>query len=119
MSKHDRRLLPVDGTDPHSWLTVEDWRAGRRGAPRLPTPPTPAAPVSPPAAPRRSPHAADPALSAEAVEIARVLGIDPEVLRTYTGATPDLPHVSREEVLQALRLPPAEMAALLKRMQED
>jgi hypothetical protein len=49
----------------------------------------------------------------------QALNLDRATIQRYQGGTPDLPHVSREEVLQALRLPPAEIAALLKRMQED
>jgi hypothetical protein len=119
MPKHDRRWLPVDGTNPATWLSPQEWRQGRQGTPRLPsTPRSSAALPRPPAATQRTPvSTSDP--SPEALVVYQALNLDPAVVAQYQGGTPDVPGVSREEVLQALRLPPAEIAALLKRMQED
>jgi hypothetical protein len=112
MPKHDRQWPPVDGTDPRTWLSVQDWKQGRQGAPRLPsTPRSSAALPGPPAAPPRTPvSTAD--TSPEALVVYQALNLDPALLRTDAGVTPDVANVSRTEVLQALRLTEAQIKAL-------
>jgi hypothetical protein len=128
MPKHDPHYRPIDPTDETTWLTPQQVYSGQRqGAPHQPvstviplprTPHSSAALPGPPEATQRKPvSTAD--TSPEALLVYQALNLDPTVLQHYQGGTPDLPHVSRAEVLQALRLPPAEIAALLKRMQED
>jgi hypothetical protein len=44
----------------------------------------------------------------------RLLGLNGDLVRHYTGAVPHMPTVSPEEMLQVLRLTPHEIEALKK-----
>jgi hypothetical protein len=115
MPKHDRRLLPVDGTDPKTWLSVEDWKQGRQGAPRLPSTPRSREelPGPPEALPQTPVSTAD--SSPEALLVYQALNLDPATIQQYQGGTPDVgPGITRDEVLRALRLTAAECEGLKK-----
>jgi hypothetical protein len=146
------RDVAIDWRDERTWLTPEQVRHGRQGAPRpasapqagrLPTQPTPPAPAPQPPAPRRQTSGvAEPGIrgslpaaclspsdgrqattAAQAGEerdlIFHLLGVNAELLTQYGGAVPAVEGCTYEQVLLALRLPPQEIAALLKTRKED
>jgi hypothetical protein len=128
MTNTGPKFVEITEAEKQDWHTPQKWRAGIPPPRRLPPPPPAPPPPAPRAAAARPPVVGarlsavpaqagveDPALSAEAAEILRVLQIAPEVFQRYRGATPDVePAITQDEILVALRMTVAECAELKK-----